>query len=63
VIEETQVVVHEGDEPHIIAHLLDADILAGEHGAEIDLAFQAPGVAASLGLYTTGPTWATAPET
>jgi hypothetical protein len=41
VIEETQVVVHERDEPDITAHLLDADILAGEHGAEIDLAFQA----------------------
>ena len=37
-IEEAQVVLHKGDEPDFIAHLLDADVLAGEDGAEIDLA-------------------------
>ena len=38
VIEEAQVVFHEANEPYFIAHLLDADVLAGEHGAEIDFA-------------------------
>jgi hypothetical protein len=37
VIEEAQVVVHEADEPDLVGHLLDADVLAGEHGAEMDL--------------------------
>ena len=36
-IEEAQVVLHKGDEPDFIAHLLDTDILAGEEGAEMDL--------------------------
>jgi hypothetical protein len=38
VIEEPQFVVHEGDEPDFIAHLLDAHVLAGEDGAQVDLA-------------------------
>jgi hypothetical protein len=37
VIEESQVVVHEGEEPDFIAHLLDTDVLAGEDQTEIDL--------------------------
>ena len=37
-IEETQVVFHKAYEPDFIAHFFDADVLAGEHGAEIDLA-------------------------
>jgi hypothetical protein len=30
--------VHESDEPDALVDLLDAHVLAGEHGAEIDLA-------------------------
>ena len=37
-IEEARVVVHQGHEPGAVADLLDADLLAGEDGAEIDLA-------------------------
>jgi hypothetical protein len=48
VIEEAQVVFHEANEPYFIAHLLDADVLTGEHGAEIDLA-PADADAAALG--------------
>ncbi|NWG24573.1 MAG: hypothetical protein HXY30_09225 [Pseudorhodoplanes sp.] len=29
--------VPEGDEPNLVAHLLDSDVLAGEGLAEIDL--------------------------
>jgi hypothetical protein len=29
--------VHKADQPDFIADLLDADVLAGEQGAEIDL--------------------------
>jgi hypothetical protein len=36
VIKEAQVVVHEGHQPDLLADLLDADVLAGEHRAEID---------------------------
>ena len=36
-IEEAQVVLHKADEPDFIANLLDADVLASEGGAEIDL--------------------------
>jgi len=39
VIEEAQIVLHKADEPHLLADLLDADVLSGEHGAEVDLAF------------------------
>ena len=38
-IEESQVVVHEGDEPDFIAHLLDPHVLPGEHLTEVDLLF------------------------
>ena len=38
VVEESQIVVHESDEPDALVDLLDAHVLAGEHGAEIDLA-------------------------
>ena len=37
-IEEAQVVLHKADQPDFIANLLDADVLAGEDGAETDLA-------------------------
>jgi len=37
VAEETQVIVHEGDEPYVLAHLFNADVLSGERGAEVDL--------------------------
>ena len=47
-IEEAQVVIHKGNEPDFIAYLLDADVLTGEHGAEIDLA-PADADAAALG--------------
>ena len=32
VIEVTEIVVHEADEPNVVADLLDADLLAGKHG-------------------------------
>ena len=31
--------MHEGHEPDALVGLLDADVLAGEDGAEVDLAF------------------------
>ena len=37
-IEEAEVVVHEADEPDFVGDLFDADVLAGEDLAEIDLA-------------------------
>ncbi len=37
-IEVAEIVLHEADEPDTVGHLLDADTLAGEHGAEVDLA-------------------------
>ena len=36
-IEVAEIVIHEADEPNLLADLLDADALAGEDGAEIDL--------------------------
>ena len=36
-VEESQVIVHEADEPDFVGHLLDPDLLAGEDGAEMDL--------------------------
>ena len=38
-IEEAQVIFHKADEPDFIADLLNADVLAGEDGAEVDLPF------------------------
>ena len=38
-IEESQVILHEGDEPDFIAHLLDAHVLTREDRTEVDLAF------------------------
>jgi hypothetical protein len=38
VIEESKVVLHEGDEPNPVAHLLDADVLPGEHLTQVDFA-------------------------
>jgi hypothetical protein len=29
--------IHESDEPNVVAHLFDADVLTGEDGTEIDL--------------------------
>jgi hypothetical protein len=37
VVEEPQVVMHEGDEPDALADLFDADGLAGQGLAEADL--------------------------
>ena len=36
-VEVAEIIVHEADEPNVLADLLDADALAGEDGAEIDL--------------------------
>ncbi len=36
-VEVAEIVVHEADEPNLLADLLDADALAGEDGARIDL--------------------------
>ena len=33
VIDVTEIVLHEADEPYFVADLLDADLLAGEDGA------------------------------
>jgi len=38
VVEVSEIKVHKADQRNLIAHLLDADALAGEHDAEIDLA-------------------------
>ena len=35
-VEVPEIVIHEADEPDVVGHLLDADALAGEDGAEID---------------------------
>jgi len=37
VVEVSQIVSHKADEPDVVVGLLDADGLAGEDGAEIDL--------------------------
>ena len=37
-VERSQVVVHEGDEPDSIVHLLDPDVLTGAGLTEVDLA-------------------------
>ena len=42
----SQVVLHEGDEPDSIAHLLDAYVLAGEDQTQVDLAFAEANAAA-----------------
>ena len=36
-VDIAEIVVHEADEPYAVVGLLDADILAGEDRAEIDL--------------------------
>lgn len=41
-IEESQVVLHEGDEPDFIAHIFHAHLLPGEDLAQIDLSFYTP---------------------
>ena len=38
VVEESQIVPHEGHEPHALVDLLHAGVLTGEDGAEVDLA-------------------------
>jgi hypothetical protein len=38
VIEECQIVLHKAHQPHLVADLLDADVLAGEDRTQIDLA-------------------------
>ena len=36
-VEVAEIIVHEADEPNVLADLLDADALTGENSAEIDL--------------------------
>ncbi len=36
-VEVAEIIVHKADEPNVLADLLDANALAGEDGAEIDL--------------------------
>ncbi len=36
-IKEPQIVVHEADQPDFLGDLFDADVLSGEHLAEVDL--------------------------
>ena len=36
-IEVAEIVLHKADEPYVVGDLQDADILAGEDGAEVDL--------------------------
>jgi hypothetical protein len=36
VVEVAEIIVHEADEPNVLAHLFDADALTGEDDAEID---------------------------
>ena len=36
-VEVAEIMVHEGDEPNVLAYLLNSDALAGEDDAEIDL--------------------------
>ena len=35
-IEVSEIVLHEGDEPDLVVDLLDADVLTGEDGGEVD---------------------------
>ena len=37
IVEIPKIIVHEGDEPNLFAHLFDSDVLTGEDHAEIDL--------------------------
>jgi hypothetical protein len=37
VAEAVALIVHEADEPNLVAHLFDADALTGEHDTEVDL--------------------------
>jgi hypothetical protein len=37
VVKVAEIIVHKADEPNLVADLLDADALAGEDDAEIDL--------------------------
>jgi len=37
VVEVSEIVMHEADEPNAVVGLLDSDVLAGKDGAEIDL--------------------------
>jgi hypothetical protein len=36
-VEVAEIIVHKADQPNLVAHLFDADALAGEDDAEIDL--------------------------
>jgi len=47
VVEVSQIVVHEGDEPDVLVGLFDSDGLTGEDGTEID--FAAPEADAAAG--------------
>ncbi|MGD0331792.1 MAG: hypothetical protein ABSA90_00900 [Xanthobacteraceae bacterium] len=35
-VEVSEIIVDEGDEPDVVADLFDADVLTGEYGTEID---------------------------
>ncbi len=37
-IKVAEIVLHEANEPYCVADLRDTDLLAGKHGAEVDLA-------------------------
>ena len=54
-VEVSEIVVHEADEPNVLAHLFDADALAGEDEAEIDfLPIEAD---AAAGCDGAAPSW------
>nr|WP_194295367.1 hypothetical protein [Bradyrhizobium brasilense] len=41
-VEVSQIIVHEADEPNAVIDFLDAELLAGQHGGDVDpLAVQA----------------------
>jgi hypothetical protein len=41
-VEISEIIVHEADEPNAVVDFLDAELLAGEHGGDVDsLAMQA----------------------
>jgi hypothetical protein len=46
VIEESQVVLHEGDQPDAVTDLLDADVLPSEDLAQVDFALAKANAAA-----------------
>jgi hypothetical protein len=50
-VEVAEIMVHEACEPNAVVNFLDADILAGQHGGDVDpLATQAEASAGSIRL-------------